>query len=257
MADALKAAKVPVLIGGTLRLPTEPTDPYDAPYANPARLHEAGVTFAIRSGGRGPEPGDRRAEPALRGRHRRRLRPARGRGPEGRHARPGADPGRRRPGRLARGRQAGQPRHHRRPHPPADDRGQGPVHRRQAAGAREPPHPALRQVPPPPRRGPGRHRPPGTRPEPPDRRRARPDRPTNPPLARRVRVDLVPSLTARGRRRHSPSILERPWQVAPRLLPRPPPTLLKPDCWATTLSFLVARGGIPSGHAGRSARSPG
>ncbi|MEJ7639546.1 MAG: amidohydrolase family protein, partial [Singulisphaera sp.] len=55
VADALKAAKVPVLIGGTLHLPTERTDPYDAPYINPARLHEAGVTFAIRSGGRGPE----------------------------------------------------------------------------------------------------------------------------------------------------------------------------------------------------------
>ena len=41
VADALKAAKVPVLVGGTLRLPTEATDPYDAAYANPARLHEA------------------------------------------------------------------------------------------------------------------------------------------------------------------------------------------------------------------------
>jgi imidazolonepropionase-like amidohydrolase len=51
VADALKAAKVPVLIGGTLRLPTSSTDPYDAAYANPARLYEAGVTFAIKSGG--------------------------------------------------------------------------------------------------------------------------------------------------------------------------------------------------------------
>ncbi|SIN89942.1 Imidazolonepropionase [Singulisphaera sp. GP187] len=49
VADALKAAKVPVLVGGTLRVPGEPSDPYDAPYANPARLHEAGVSFAIRS----------------------------------------------------------------------------------------------------------------------------------------------------------------------------------------------------------------
>ncbi|AGA29700.1 amidohydrolase family protein [Singulisphaera acidiphila] len=49
VADALKTAKVPVLIGGTLRTPGEPSDPYDAPYANPARLHEAGVSFAIRS----------------------------------------------------------------------------------------------------------------------------------------------------------------------------------------------------------------
>ncbi len=51
VAEALKTAKVPVLVGGTLRLPTSSTDPYDAAYANPARLHEAGVTFAIKSGG--------------------------------------------------------------------------------------------------------------------------------------------------------------------------------------------------------------
>ena len=51
VTSELKAAKVPVLIGGTLRLPTDATDPYDAAYANPARLYEAGVTFAIKSGG--------------------------------------------------------------------------------------------------------------------------------------------------------------------------------------------------------------
>ena len=51
VADALKTAKVPVIVAGTLRLPTEPTDPYDSAYANPARLVEAGVTVAIRSGG--------------------------------------------------------------------------------------------------------------------------------------------------------------------------------------------------------------
>jgi len=51
VASELKAAKVPVLIGGTLRLPSDATDPYDAAYANPARLHEAGIPFAIRSGG--------------------------------------------------------------------------------------------------------------------------------------------------------------------------------------------------------------
>ena len=55
VAEALKAANVPVLIGGTLQLPTEPTDPYDAAYANPARLFEAGVAFAIRSNDGGPE----------------------------------------------------------------------------------------------------------------------------------------------------------------------------------------------------------
>ena len=55
VVDRLKALKVPVLIGGTLRIPAEPTDPYDAPYANPARLFEAGIPFAIRSGGMGPD----------------------------------------------------------------------------------------------------------------------------------------------------------------------------------------------------------
>ena len=35
VADALKAAKVPVLVGGTLRLPTEATDPYDAGLRQP------------------------------------------------------------------------------------------------------------------------------------------------------------------------------------------------------------------------------
>ncbi|MBV8267317.1 MAG: amidohydrolase family protein [Planctomycetaceae bacterium] len=54
-ADALKTANVPVLVAGTLQLPAGPTDPYDASYANPARLYEAGVTFAIRSNGQGPE----------------------------------------------------------------------------------------------------------------------------------------------------------------------------------------------------------
>ena len=51
VAHAIKAAKVPVIVGGTLRLPVEPTDPYDSPYSNPARLVEAGVTVAIKSGG--------------------------------------------------------------------------------------------------------------------------------------------------------------------------------------------------------------
>ncbi len=54
VSKELKDAGVPVLIGGTMRLPLRSTDPYDAPYANPARLYDAGVTFAIRSGARGP-----------------------------------------------------------------------------------------------------------------------------------------------------------------------------------------------------------
>ncbi len=55
VADALKAAGVPVILGGTLQLPTEAVDPYDAAYANPARLFEAGVKFAIRSNEGGPD----------------------------------------------------------------------------------------------------------------------------------------------------------------------------------------------------------
>ena len=54
VADSLKAAKVPVIIVGTLRLPGATTDPYDAPYANAARLHAAGVPFAIASNSGGP-----------------------------------------------------------------------------------------------------------------------------------------------------------------------------------------------------------
>ena len=53
-ADALKAAKVPVLVGGTLRAarPSRPTLTTPA-YANPARLHEAGreLPRASKSGG--------------------------------------------------------------------------------------------------------------------------------------------------------------------------------------------------------------
>jgi imidazolonepropionase-like amidohydrolase len=55
VADALKAAKIPVLVAGTLLIPGQASDPYDASYANPARLHAAGVTFALRSIGRGPD----------------------------------------------------------------------------------------------------------------------------------------------------------------------------------------------------------
>ena len=49
VADALKQANVPVLVGGTLKLPRHDYDPYDAEYANPAKLHAAGVTVAIHS----------------------------------------------------------------------------------------------------------------------------------------------------------------------------------------------------------------
>lgn len=46
VADLLKKADVPVLIE-VLRLPRLESDPYDAPYANAAMLHRAGVRFAI------------------------------------------------------------------------------------------------------------------------------------------------------------------------------------------------------------------
>jgi imidazolonepropionase-like amidohydrolase len=46
VADLLQKADVPVLIE-VLRLPRLESDPYDAPYANAAVLHRAGVRFAI------------------------------------------------------------------------------------------------------------------------------------------------------------------------------------------------------------------
>jgi imidazolonepropionase-like amidohydrolase len=55
VADALKKADVPVLLAGTLRMPSENTDPYDAPYTNAARLSKAGVKYAIRSKESHPE----------------------------------------------------------------------------------------------------------------------------------------------------------------------------------------------------------
>jgi imidazolonepropionase-like amidohydrolase len=53
VADAIQGANVPVLVAGTLYSPPDEHDPYDAPYSNPARLHAAGVTVAIRSNSRG------------------------------------------------------------------------------------------------------------------------------------------------------------------------------------------------------------
>ena len=38
---------MPVILGSTQSLPTGEDDPYDAPYAQPGKLHAAGVTFAI------------------------------------------------------------------------------------------------------------------------------------------------------------------------------------------------------------------
>ena len=50
VADRLAESGIPVLVAGTHRNPGR-DEPYDAAYANPARLHEAGVTFAISSTG--------------------------------------------------------------------------------------------------------------------------------------------------------------------------------------------------------------
>jgi hypothetical protein len=50
VADRLKESGIPVIVTGTHRNPGR-DEPYDASYANPARLHEAGVTFAISSTG--------------------------------------------------------------------------------------------------------------------------------------------------------------------------------------------------------------
>ena len=49
VADKIKAANVSVIVGPTMRKPVEEYDPFDAPYANAGRLHEAGVKFGFRS----------------------------------------------------------------------------------------------------------------------------------------------------------------------------------------------------------------
>jgi imidazolonepropionase-like amidohydrolase len=51
VTEELKKRQVPVIVGPTMTLPQDSYDPYDAPYTCPARLHEAGVPFCIRSAG--------------------------------------------------------------------------------------------------------------------------------------------------------------------------------------------------------------
>jgi hypothetical protein len=51
VADELKKRDVPVIVGPVMSLPVEKDDPYDAPFANAAKLHKAGVRFCIRSTG--------------------------------------------------------------------------------------------------------------------------------------------------------------------------------------------------------------
>jgi imidazolonepropionase-like amidohydrolase len=50
----LKSHNVSVILGPSMQLPSNQNDPYDAPYSNAARLHEAGVRYAIRAVDSGP-----------------------------------------------------------------------------------------------------------------------------------------------------------------------------------------------------------
>jgi imidazolonepropionase-like amidohydrolase len=52
--DELKKHDVAVILGPSMQLPASATDPYDAPYATAARLHHAGIRFAIRAVDAGP-----------------------------------------------------------------------------------------------------------------------------------------------------------------------------------------------------------
>lgn len=49
VVDKLKEHEIPVIVGPILTLPSANHDPYDAPFANLARLHEAGVRFCIQT----------------------------------------------------------------------------------------------------------------------------------------------------------------------------------------------------------------
>jgi imidazolonepropionase-like amidohydrolase len=51
VAGELKKRSVPVILGPVMTMPQEQEDPYDAPFACAARLHQAGVKFCIRSAG--------------------------------------------------------------------------------------------------------------------------------------------------------------------------------------------------------------
>jgi imidazolonepropionase-like amidohydrolase len=51
VADELKNRNVPVIVGPIMTLPQEQYDPFDAPFACPAKLHAVGVRFCIRSAG--------------------------------------------------------------------------------------------------------------------------------------------------------------------------------------------------------------
>lgn len=50
VADAIAEADVPVLVGPIMQPPSRESDRYDKAYRNPALLHDAGVTVALRTG---------------------------------------------------------------------------------------------------------------------------------------------------------------------------------------------------------------
>jgi len=121
-ADVLKQRDVPVLMN-VERLPGRESDPYDAAYANAARLHAAGVRFAIVS----DDASQSRNLPYEAAMARRDLR-------------------RRRPHGLARRGQGRRPLHgHGRHHGPPRHRDPR-LHRRRAPVPRDPSHAALRAV---------------------------------------------------------------------------------------------------------------
>ena len=51
VADKIKKAEIPVILGDLYTFPSEPEDGYDAPFTNPLKLYEAGVLFCFSSGG--------------------------------------------------------------------------------------------------------------------------------------------------------------------------------------------------------------
>lgn len=51
VASFLKENNVPVIVNTVLQLPRREDDPYDVNYSSPAKLHQAGVKFAISEGG--------------------------------------------------------------------------------------------------------------------------------------------------------------------------------------------------------------
>ena len=52
VTEELKKQDVPVIVGPIMTMPQESYDPYDAPYACPAKLHEAGIVLHSSAGRR-------------------------------------------------------------------------------------------------------------------------------------------------------------------------------------------------------------